>query len=76
MDIITQLPKSGDGFDAVMVVVDFLTKLAHFMPTSTTISATGAAHEFLIYVLCYHGLPVKIISDKDLRLVSSFWQAL
>ena len=57
MDFTTQLFASVDGFDAVMVVVDRLTKMAHFMPTVTTLSSMDVADLFFSYVFRYHGLP-------------------
>ena len=76
MDFITQLPTSEDGFDAVMVVVDRLTKMAHFMTTKTTLFVMDAAGLFLSYVFRYHGLPKEGVLDGDARFISKFWQAL
>ena len=61
MDFITQLPASEDAFDAVMVVVDRLAKMAYFMPTTTTLSAMVAADLFFSYVFRYHELPKEIV---------------
>ena len=76
MDFITKLPKSVEGFDSVMVVVDQLTKRAHFIPTTTDISAAGVAHLFFNNIWKYHGLPSKIISDRDSKFTAKFWQTL
>lgn len=62
VDFIVELPQS-EGYDAVMVVVDSLTKRAHFLPTFTTLSASGTAQLFTRHVWKHHGLPWKVISD-------------
>ena len=76
MDFITFLPKSVGGYDAIMVVVDQLTKRAHFIPTVTTASAASTAQLFFDEIWKYHGLPVKIISDRDSKFTSKFWSTL
>jgi len=63
MDFIVELPQSA-GHDSIMVIVDFVTKCAHFISTVTTISAAGAAHLFLNHVWKHHGLPRKVVSDR------------
>ena len=75
MDLITDLPTSL-GYDAIMVFVDTLTKMAHFVPTNKNISAEQTAALFVKHVFCHHGLPTKIISDRDPRFTSDFFTAL
>jgi hypothetical protein len=62
VDFIVELPES-DGYDAVMVVVDSLTKRSHFLPVNTTITAMGSARQFRDNVW-KHGLPTRVISDR------------
>lgn len=76
MDLITQLPKSRSGFDAIFVVVDKLTKMVHFIPTTTNVNAPQLAHIFFKEVVRLHGLPSSIVSDRDARFTSKFWRAL
>jgi hypothetical protein len=76
MDLITQLPKSRSGFDAIFVVVDKLTKMVHFIPTTTNVNAPQLAHTFFKEVVRLHGLPSSIVSDRDARFTSKFWRAL
>ena len=76
MDLITQLPRTHDGHDAIAVFVDKLTKLAHFVPTQTTVDAPQLAELCFQHVVRHHGLPRTIISDRDPRFVSRFWRAL
>lgn len=76
MDFITQLPLSSAGFDAIAVFVDKLTKMVHFVPMKTTDNAANVARIFFDAVFRLHGLPDHIVSDRDPRFVSSFWQNL
>jgi len=59
-----------------MVVVDSITKCAHFVSTITTISAAGAAHLFLNYVWKHHGLPRKVVSNRGPQFIAEFTQEL
>ncbi|KAJ9526612.1 hypothetical protein QJQ45_017610 [Haematococcus lacustris] len=76
MDLITQLPVTPTGHDAIVVFVDKLTKMIHTVPTTTTVSAPDLAQLFFDSVFRYHGLPKVIISDRDPRFTSTFWQQL
>jgi hypothetical protein len=62
MDFIVELPKS-EGYDAIYVCVDRLTKMAHFVPTNTTVTAEQTAQLFYRHIWKYHGLPTDIVSD-------------
>ena len=76
MDFITQLPRSKDGFDALFVVVDRLTKMMHLTPTHTTATAEDTAWLFFRDIFRIHGLPKSIVSDRDAKFTSQFWQGL
>ena len=76
LDLITDLPKTPRGFTAILVVVDRLTKLAHFQPTVTTCSAPDLAQLFIDTVVRHHGIPQTLISDRDPRFTSRFWKAV
>lgn len=77
MDFIVDLPKSGvEMFDCVMIVVDRLSKMAHFVPTHATATAEDVARLFFNNVFRLHGLPRSIVSDRDSRFTSRFWSAL
>ena len=75
MDLITHLPKS-EGFDAIFTVVDRFSKLVTFMPCQTTSSAVDLAWLFFKSIVCKFGMPSKIVSDRDSRFLSRFWQSL
>ncbi len=65
MDLITGLPRTADGFDAIVVFVDRFTKFARFLPTKTTATASDIAHIFFDYIYRLFGLPSNIVSDRD-----------
>jgi hypothetical protein len=75
MDLITQLPRSRSGNDAIVVFVDKLTKLVHYAATTTTVSAPQLATIFMREVVRLHGVPESILSDRDPRFTSHFWRA-
>ena len=72
MDFITALPKVTRNFDSIFVVVDQLTKVAHLIPTRTTTSTSDIAQLFLKEIVRLHGVPARIISDKDVKFTSKF----
>lgn len=75
MDFIVGLPKSC-GKDMVLVVVDQLTKLAHFIPMVHPIPVVQVAGNFLGNVYKLYGLPRSIVCDRDPIFISKFWQEL
>jgi hypothetical protein len=75
MDLITQLPKSKRGNDAIVVWVDKFTKLRHYAACKTAIDAPSLARVFLHTVVRMHGMPECIISDRDPRFTAHFWRA-
>jgi hypothetical protein len=74
MDFITKLPKTPAGFDAIWVVVDRLTKSAHFLPIKETDKMEKLTRTYLKEIVRLHGVPISIISDRDSRFTSRFWQ--
>jgi len=75
MHFVVGLPEC-EGFDAVWVVVDRLSKMRHFIPCHTTIDALGLAKWFLNKVVCLHGLPLTIVSDRGPEFASTLWRQL
>ncbi|GJT32300.1 putative reverse transcriptase domain-containing protein [Tanacetum coccineum] len=76
MDFVTKLPKTSSGQDAIWVIVDRLTKSAHFLPMKETDSMEKLTRQYLKEVVSRHGVPVSIISDRDSKFTSHFWQSL
>ena len=65
MDLITHLPLTTDKHDTIVVIVDRLSKMAHFTATVTTITTLQLATLFIESIIRLHGLPANIISDQD-----------
>ncbi|GJU11752.1 putative reverse transcriptase domain-containing protein [Tanacetum coccineum] len=76
MDFVTKLPKTSTGLDAIWVIVDRLTKSAHSLPMKETYSMEKLMRQYLKEVVSRHGVPVSIISDRDSKFTSHFWQSL
>nr|AAX96626.1 retrotransposon protein, putative, Ty3-gypsy sub-class [Oryza sativa Japonica Group]ABA92968.1 retrotransposon protein, putative, Ty3-gypsy subclass [Oryza sativa Japonica Group] len=76
MDFITGLPRTSAGHHSIWVVVDRLTKVAHFIPVKTTYSGNKLAELYMARVVCLHGVPRKIVSDRGSQFTSKFWQKL
>nr|GEZ44108.1 putative reverse transcriptase domain-containing protein [Tanacetum cinerariifolium] len=75
MDFVTKLPKKQSGNDTIWVVVDRLTKSAHFLPMKETDPIDKLTRLYLKEVVTRHGIPVSIICDRDSRFTSNFWRA-
>ena len=75
MDFIEGLP-SSNGYTVIMVVVDRLTKYAHFVPLKYPFTAVIVAKAFVNNVVCLHAIPTSIISDRDKVFISLFWRTL
>jgi len=77
IDFITKLPTSKSGYDAVTTAIDPLTKRTHWIPvTESDLTAEIFATAFISGYVRAHGLPGSIVSDRDVRFTSSFWQSL
>ena len=75
LDFVTGLPASN-GYDAILVITDRLTKRGHFIPTVKTIDAPGTAQLYMKEIVRLHGIPQSIVSDRDIRFVNTFWKKL
>ncbi|GKD60657.1 putative reverse transcriptase domain-containing protein [Tanacetum coccineum] len=75
MDFITKLPKSSQGFDNIWVIVDRLTKSAHFLPIRENDPLDKLARLYLNRIVVRHGIPNSIICDHDGRFTSNFWKS-
>ena len=72
MYFITELPRTSKQHDSIMVVVDKLTKAAHFIPLKTTHKAADVVDIFLKEVACLHRITKMIVSDRDPKFTSNF----
>jgi len=76
MDFVVGLPKVPSGQDAIWVIVDRLTKSAHFLPIKITDSMEKLADLYVREIVRLHGVLVSIVSDRDPRFTSRFWEKL
>ncbi|GKB03928.1 putative reverse transcriptase domain-containing protein, partial [Tanacetum coccineum] len=76
MDFVTKLPKTSNGHDTIWVIVDRLTKSAHFIPTQGTDSMETLTRLYIKEIVSRYGVPISIISDRDRYFTSRFWQSL
>ncbi|GKA43445.1 putative reverse transcriptase domain-containing protein [Tanacetum coccineum] len=76
MDFVTKLPKTSSGHDTIWVIVDRLTKSAHFIPTRATDSMETLTRLYIKEIVSRHGVPISIISDRDSHFTSRFWQSM
>ena len=75
MDFIEKLPSSS-GFDTILVIVNWLTKQAIFIPAYDTIMSIDLAHLFVLYVFSKHNVPSYVTSNRGLEFVSNFFWSL
>ncbi|KAJ9539320.1 hypothetical protein OSB04_032053 [Centaurea solstitialis] len=75
MDFVTKLPRTLKGSDAIWVIVDRLTKTAHFLPIKETYALKKLAKIYINEIVSRHGVPLSIVSDRDRRFTSNFWQS-
>ncbi|GJS32816.1 putative reverse transcriptase domain-containing protein [Tanacetum coccineum] len=76
MDFVTKLPRTAVGQDTIWVIVDRLTKSAHFLPMREDDTLEKLTRQYLKEVVSKHGVPVSIISDRDGKFTSHFWKSL
>ncbi|GJX55043.1 putative reverse transcriptase domain-containing protein [Tanacetum coccineum] len=76
MDFVSKLPKTSTGHDTIWVIVDRLTKSAHFIPTRATDSMETLTRLYIKEIVSRHGVPISIISDRDCHFTSRFWRSL
>ena len=76
MDFIVGLPRTAKGFDSIWVIIDRLTKIAHFLPVKVKYTVATYAELCIARILSLHGVPKTIVSDHELQFVSKFWEEL
>ena len=76
MDFVVGLPHAPEGYDAIWVIVDQLTKSAHFLTIRNNYSLNQLAELYVDEIVKLHGVLVSIVSDRDPRFTSRFWPKL
>ena len=76
MDFVSGFPTTSSGQDAIWVIVDRLTKTAHFLPIRLAQSVDSLSRIYIREIVRLHGVPSSIVSDRDPRFTSRFWRHL
>jgi transposase InsO family protein len=76
MDFIVGLPKTQSDYDSIWVIIDRLSKVTHFIPAKTTYKGSKLAELYIARIVCLHGVPKKIVSDRGTHFTSMFWEKL
>nr|GEU84617.1 putative reverse transcriptase domain-containing protein [Tanacetum cinerariifolium] len=76
IDFVTKLPRTSSGHDTIWVIVDRLTKSVHFLPMREDYKMDRLAGLYLNEIVARHDVPISIISDRDSRFTSRFWQSM
>jgi hypothetical protein len=72
MDFIVGLLRTQLGYDSIWVIVNRLTKVAYFIPVKTTYSGSQLVKLYMSKIVCLHGVPKKIVSDRGTQFTSKF----
>jgi transposase InsO family protein len=76
MDVIVRLPHTQAGYDSIWVIVDRLMKIAHFILVKATYLGATLVELYMSRIVCLHGVPKKIVSDRGSQFTSKFWEKL
>jgi hypothetical protein len=76
MDFIVGLPLTARKYNSIWVIVDRLTKSTHFIPVNTNYNVQKYTEVYVACVLCLHGVPKMIVSDRGSQFVARFWEQL
>ena len=76
MDFVVGLPRTPRGLDSIWVIIDRLTKFAHFIPINIKFSLEKLTFLYISEIVRLHGVPSSIVSDRDPRFTSRFWGSL
>jgi hypothetical protein len=76
IDFIVGLLRTQSGYDSIWVIVDHITKVAHFTPVKTTYSELQLTELYMSRIICLHGVPKKIVSNRGTQFTLKFWERL
>ena len=76
MDFVVGLPRTMGKYDSIWVIVDRLTKSAHFIPVKVTYNAEKLAKIYILEIVRLHGVSLSIILDRGTKFNSMFWRTL
>jgi hypothetical protein len=75
MDFIIGLPTTQSSYDSIWVIVDHFSKIAHFILVKTTYKGAKLAELYIARIMCLHGVPKKIVSNRGIQFMSRFWES-
>jgi transposase InsO family protein len=64
------------GYDSIWAIIDHFSKVAHFIPFKTTYKGAKLTELYITRIVCLHGVPKKIVSDRGTHFMSRFWEKL
>ena len=76
MDFVLGLPRTQKRYNSIWVIIDRLTKSAHFLPLKRTLNMDQYAELYISEIVRLHGVPLSIVSDRDLKFIYTFWKSL
>ena len=76
MDFVTGFPRVRGGYDSIWVIIDRLTKSAHFLPVKKTDKVDTLAELYHKEIVRLHGIPASIVLDRDPKFTSQLWRSL
>jgi hypothetical protein len=76
MDFIVGLPTMQSGYDPIWVIVDHFSKVAHFILVKTMYKGAKLAKLYITRIMCLHGVPKKIVSDRGTQFMLRFWEKI
>jgi hypothetical protein len=71
-----RLPRTQSGYDALWVIMDRLTKVAHFRPIKMTYTGPQLVEMYMLRIACFHGVPMRIVAARETQVISKFWDRL
>jgi hypothetical protein len=75
MDFIVGLPTTQSSYDSIWLIIDHFLKVAHFIPVKTMYKRAKLAELYIARIMCLHGVPKKIVSDRGTHFTSRFWKS-
>ena len=76
MDFVSVFPRTVKSYHTIWVIIDRLIKSAHFLPMRVNFPLERLAEMYIKRIVSTHGIPFSIVSDRDLRFTSRFWESL
>jgi hypothetical protein len=76
MDFVMGLPRTQSGYDSLWIIVDRLTKVAHFRPVKMAYTGLQLAKLYMSKIVYFYGVPMRIVSDRETQFISKFWERL